>query len=136
MRLSLIGALAVAVPLAFSPLPSMAQQPAAAFAPAKGNDVVVYTHRFKPENFEAGVKLVEEGFTAAQAAAGQTRQNYFIVNPDSHEIVVVSFFGPGSDVEEWHKFMGRLDILKTLEPMRSEPLQLKRYTVDAITGAP
>jgi len=107
-----------------------------AYAPAPGNEVVVYTHHFKPETFEAGVKLVEEGFTQAQAKLGQTRKNYFLVDAESHDVVVVSFFGEGMDVEEWHAFVGRLDVLKQLDPMRREPLEVERFKVDAITTAP
>jgi len=107
-----------------------------AYAPAPGNEVVVYTHHFKPESFEAGVKLVEEGFTEAQAKLGQTRKNYFLVNPESHDVVVVSFFGEGMDVEEWHAYVGRLDVLKDLDPMRREPLEVERFKVGAITTAP
>jgi hypothetical protein len=117
-------------------LPASGVMAEEAYSPAKGDEVVVYTHRFKAENFVEGVKLVEEGFTSAQAAAGQTRRNYFLVNPTNYEIIVVSTFAPGSGVDEWHKFMGRLDLLKTLEPMRSEPLKLQRYTLDAVTSAP
>ncbi|RBP06510.1 hypothetical protein DFR50_13067 [Roseiarcus fermentans] len=106
---------------------------APAYAPQKGDKVVVYTHRFKPETFDAGVRLVETGFTEAQKAAGQTRRNDFLVNPDKSEIVVVSYFAPGSSVEEWHVFLGRLDLLKTLEPMRSEPLKFEVFDLGAVT---
>ena len=104
--------------------------------PSKGNEVVIYTHHFKPENFAAGLKLVEEGFTDAQTKMGQTRHNYFLVNSAANDVVVVSFFGKDESVEDWHKFIGRLDVLKQLEPMRREPLELERYTVDAITSTP
>jgi hypothetical protein len=75
-----------------------------------------------------------QNLTAAQKAADQTRRNYFLVNPTTYEMVVVSFFAPGSSVDEWHKFSGRLGVLKQLEPMRSEPMKLRRYTVDAVTN--
>jgi len=98
--------------------------------------VVIYTHRFTAEGFEAGLKLVKEGFTAAQVQMGQVRQNYFLVSPSTYDVVVVSFFAENQSVDEWHKFMGRLDILEKLQPLRREPLELKRLSVDAITTSP
>lgn len=103
---------------------------------AKGNEVVIYSHHFKPENFAAGLKLVEDGFTAAQAEMGQTRQNYFLVNPSTYHVVVVSFFAKEESVDDWHEFKGRLDILGQLEPMRREPPELERFTLDAVTTSP
>ena len=109
---------------------------APSFLPSKGSEVVIYSHHFKAENFEEGLKLVEDGFTAAQLKMGQTRRNYFLVNPSTYDVVVVSFFGENESVNEWHKFMGRLDVLEKLAPMRREPLELERYTLDAITTTP
>lgn len=131
MRLPSFGAIVLAVTVSSATAAEMAS-----YSPAPGNEVVVYTHHFKPESFEAGVKLVEEGFTEAQSKLGQTRQNYFLVNSETHDVVVVSFFGEGMDVEEWHSFVGRLDVLKRLDPMRREPLEIERFTVGAITTAP
>ena len=73
------------------------------YQPAPSDEVVIYTHRFKAEEFEKGVKRVEEGFTQAQKALGQTRLNYFLVSPSNYEVVVVSFFSKETSVEEWHK---------------------------------
>ncbi len=95
-----------------------------------------YTHRFKADDYEEGLKLTREGFTAAQAAAGQTRKNYILVNPERHEVVLISYFANGSEVDAWHKFMGRLDILEKLEPMRSEPIKIEHFKLDSITTAP
>lgn len=134
MRLFTIGAVVGATLLAGGGSVTIAQD--ASFVPAKGGEVVVYTHRFKAENFEEGVKIVEDGFTAAQREMGQVRRNYFLANPSTYDVVVVSFFGENESVDEWHKFMGRLDILDKLEPLRREPLKLERFTVDAITTSP
>ena len=128
------AALAIAGLLSLAPTGSpMAQDPPAQ-APAAGDEVAVYTHRFNAEDFEQGVKLVEEGFTAAQSQMGQTRLNYFLVNPLTYEVVVVSFFGEGESVDDWHKYMGRLDVLERLAPLRREPLALERYQVHAVTA--
>ncbi|HMN84456.1 MAG TPA: hypothetical protein PKA74_00490 [Bauldia sp.] len=132
----LIASLVLAASVALGAASASAEDAANAYGPAPGDEVVVYVHRFKPESFEAGLKIVKEGFTAAQASAGQTRKNYILVDPANYEVVLVSYFAPGSSVEDWHKFMGRLDVLKELEPMRSEPLKLQRYTLDSITAAP
>jgi hypothetical protein len=105
----------------------------AGYQPAPPDEVVIYTHRFKAEEFEKGVQRVEEGFTQAQKALGQTRLNYFLVNPANYEVVVVSFFSKETSVEAWHKYVGRLDLLKELEPMRREPLILQRFQVHAVT---
>ncbi|PPE80492.1 hypothetical protein C3941_10110 [Kaistia algarum] len=124
----------VAVSLAWA-APALADQKPA-YEPATGDEVVIYTHVFKPENFEEGLKLTTEGFTAAQAAAGQTRKNDILVDRANHKIVLISYFDKGSSVEAWHAFMGRLDLLKKLEPMRSEPLKVERFKLDAVTTAP
>ena len=115
--------------------PGSRAEDAPRYQPSAGDKVVIYTHRFKAEEFEKGVQRVEEGFTAAQKALGQTRLNYFLVNPSNYEVVVVSFFGKDANVDDWHKFAGRLDLLKELEPMRREPLILQRAQVHAVTSA-
>jgi hypothetical protein len=135
MRLRAFSAFVIAAAV-FASAPAVRAEDKAEYKPAKGNDVVIYTHHFKPDTFAAGLKLVEEGFTAAQAKMGQTRKNYFLVNPDTHDVVVVSFFDEGMSVDEWHKFVGRLDVLEQIEPMRREPLEVEPFTVDAITAAP
>lgn len=40
------------------------------------------------------------------------------------------------EVEEWHSFVGRPDVLKALDPIRREPLEVGRFKLDAITTAP
>jgi hypothetical protein len=123
----------VASMLLLAPAPGARADGTAGYQPAPSDEVVIYTHRFKAEEFEKGVKRVEEGFTQAQKALGQTRLNYFLVNPSNYEVVVVSFFSKETSVEAWHKYVGRLDLLKELEPMRREPLILQRFQVDAVT---
>ena len=122
----------VAAMLLLAPAPG-ARAEDAHYQPAPPDEVVIYTHRFKAEEFEKGVKRVEEGFSAAQKALGQTRLNYFLVNPSNYEVVVVSFFSKETSVDEWHKYVGRLDLLKELEPMRREPMILQRFQVHAVT---
>jgi hypothetical protein len=135
MRIPSFFAIAVAAMLMAGGQTAQAQDKKE-YVPAATNEVVIYTHRFKPENFEEGLKLVQEGFTAAQAKMGQTRLNYFLADRNSHDVVVVSFFGEGMSVEDWHEFVGRLEVLQKLEPMRRSPLEVERFAVDAITTAP
>ena len=127
------AALAIAGLLALAPAGSSMAQDRPIHAPAAGDEVVVYTHRFNAKDFEQGAKIVEEEFTAAQSRMGQTRLNYFLVNPERHDVVVVSFFGKDESVDEWHEYMGRLDVLDRLAPLRREPLAFERYQVRAVT---
>jgi hypothetical protein len=114
----------------------LAQESGARYVPGPGDEVVVYTHRFKPESFEDGLKLVREGFPAAQKAAGQTRMNEFIVDAADHKVVVVSFFGSDSAVEDWTADSGRADILKQLELMWREPQTIEKYELDSTATVP
>lgn len=136
MRLPILSLSLLAVALVWAGLAAAPAAAAEDYQPAVGDEVVVYTHRFKPENYDEGLALVRDGFTAAQAEAGQTRRNYFIVNPTTFEVMVISYFAGGSDVDAWHRFMGRLDVLDKLAPMRSEPIEIRRYTLEGITTAP
>lgn len=105
---------------------SVADQ-SAGYSPQLGDEAVIYTHRFNAQDYEAGKQLVIEGFSAAIVKAGQARHTYFLEDPQSHEIVAVSFFKKGHSVDEWHAHMARLEVLRKLEPMRREPLVLHRY---------
>lgn len=107
---------------------------APAYVPQKGDEVVVYTHHFKPEFFAEGVKLAEEGFRDAAKAAGQTRHFDFLLDPNDYELVVVSFFAKGSSADDWHKHKERIDVVKKLETMWSEPQKIHKYEVDGQTN--
>ncbi len=126
-----IAALSLAFVLVIASQTGIAQE-SSAYVPEEGDEVVVYTHRFNAEDFDEAKKVVEEGFTEAAATMGQVRHNVFIVNPTNYEIVAISFFSKGESVDDWHKFMGRLDVLEKLEPMRREPIVIQRYQVDRI----
>lgn len=94
-----------------------------------GAEVVIYTHLFSPDDYEAGRDLVVNGFSAAIQEADYERMTVFLENPDDHEVVAISFFGDEASVEEWHEFTGRLDVLEELEPLRREPMKLQKYAV-------
>jgi len=102
---------------------------ATSYQPVKGDKVVVYIHHFKPADYEKGRDLVEGGFAAAISEHGQVRRTFFLENPESQEVMAVSFFHPDSSVEKWHDFQARKDVLEKLAPLRSEPLIIKYYTV-------
>ena len=130
MRIA-IAALALTASLALGAVPSYAEQ-AQGYVPAQGDEVVIYTHHFKAENFEEGLKLVREGFVAAQKTAGHTRVNYFLFNRTSYDVVVISYFEPRSDVDAWHRHSARLGVLEKLAPMRRAPLELERFQLDSV----
>ena len=109
-------------------------QDAPAYLPEVGDEVVVYTHTFRPENFEEASTVVAEEFTAAMDELGQQRYTLWIRNPSTYELVAISVFAPGADVDEWQTYSGRLDVLKTLEPMRQEPMVVKRYEAYSVTS--
>jgi hypothetical protein len=70
------------------------------YSPEVGNEVVIYTHRFRAEHFDEAKRIVAEEFTTAQAEMGQTRHSIFVVNPTTYEIVAISFFEKGEDVDD------------------------------------
>jgi len=108
-------------------------QDAPSYLPQEGDEVVIYTHKFNAEHFAEATDIVVDEFTGAQAELGQTRRNYFLVNPTTYEVVAVSFFEGDESVDEWHGFMGRLETLDKLEPLRSAPMTLERYQVYRVT---
>jgi antibiotic biosynthesis monooxygenase (ABM) superfamily enzyme len=99
------------------------------YLPVKGDEVVVYIHRFKPEQYEKGRDLVERGFSAAITAHDQTRRTIFLEDEASHEVMAVSFFHASASAEKWHASAERKAVLDQLEAMRREPLIVKRYVV-------
>ena len=127
----ILGVLALAVPLLLPAGPGIAED-APSYLPVRGNEVVVYTHLFNPDDFEEGRKLVEDGFIKAMTDMGEKRRTYFLVDAPNHKVVVVSFFAEGVSVDEWQAFAGRLDVLEKLEPLRREPLKIERFSVDAV----
>ncbi len=138
MPVKMLAALAVAGTMIAAVPAAMAGEieEVAAYAPAPGDSAVIYSHRFTAETFDEGLRIVKEGFTDAQSEMGQTRKNYFLVDPAQFDVVVVSFFGEDADVDEWHDFVGRMQVLETLAPMRRAPLEVEPFTVDTITTAP
>src|SRR5262249_7465940 len=109
----------------------------AAYSPAKGHPVVIYTCKFKPEHFRRGVEIVKEHFPKAQAQSEthKKRFNIFLERPSTHEIVNVSFFDGGPDVDHWHASKERLKTVDELQNMLVKPIDVQVFKVDHIAGA-
>lgn len=101
-------------------------------APQAGDPVVVYVHKFKPADFEAGKKLVIEGFSEAMDTHGEDRLTFFLADQDASEVVVMSIFTDGSSVDEWHDAMARHEVLEKLAPLRRQPLILQELQLEDI----
>ena len=106
----------------------------AAYSPKEGQSVIIYTHKFKPEHFREGVKLVTTEFPKAQSNIGQKRLNIFLRRPSTHEIVNVSFFDEGADVHDWHESEGRLETVKGLQDMLEKPIDVQVFEVVGVAG--
>ena len=114
------------VVLAFSLLASGFAQ---GYEPVADDDVVVYVNKFNGADFERAKQIMVEGFGGAMSASGQVRRTYWIANPETHEIVGISFFQKDHGVDEWHDHDHRQAVLDQLEPLRSAPLELRHYKV-------
>lgn len=99
-------------------------------APQVGDPVVVYVHKFKPADFEAGKKLVIDGFGKAMNEHGQGRLTFFLTDEDASEVFAISIFTNGSSVENWHDAMARQEVLKELAPLRRQELILQEFRLE------
>jgi hypothetical protein len=106
----------------------------AAYSPEQGHSVVIYTHKFKPQHFREGVKIVTEEFPKAQSKGSQKRLNLFLTRPSTHEIVNVSFFDKGPVVHDWHESKGRLDTVKGLQELLEKPIDVQVFEVADVVG--
>ena len=105
----------------------------AVYSPTKGHSVVIYTHKFKPQDFRKGVEIVTKQFPDAQVKHGQKRHNIFLERPDDNELVNVSFFD-GAGVDDWQKSPHRLDTVKSLQDMLAKPIDVQVFEVDHVVG--
>ena len=106
----------------------------AAYSPKEGHSVVIYTHKFKPQHFRKGVKIVTEEFPKAQSKISQKRLNIFLRRPSTHEIVNVSFFDGGPDVDQWHASKERLKTVDELQNMLVKPIDVQVFEVVGAVG--
>lgn len=102
------------------------------YLPRTDDEVLIFTHRFNPEDFEEGKRIVFEDFSAAIDASGQTRRTYFLDNPDTAEFVVLSYFHSDDSTQEWLDDPVREEILTKLRPLYREPLQIELLFVEEI----
>jgi hypothetical protein len=106
----------------------------AAYSPKEGNSVVIYTHKFKPQHFRKGVKIVTEEFPKAQSKGRQKRLNIFVRRPSTHEIVNISFFDEGPVVDDWHESEGRLNTVKGLQELLEKPIDVQVFEIADVVG--
>ncbi|HWY86937.1 MAG TPA: hypothetical protein VNX28_09445 [Gemmataceae bacterium] len=106
----------------------------AAYSPKEGHSVVIYTHKFKPEHFREGVKIVTNQFPDAQSEIRQKRHNIFIRRQSTNEMVNISFFAEGAGVDDWHESEGRLKTVKRLQDMLEKPIDVQVFEVLGVVG--
>ena len=105
----------------------------AAYSPMEGHSVVIYTHKFKPQHFSEGVKIVREHFPDAQLKFGHKRHNIFLERPDHNELVNVSFFDGGPGVGQWNDSEDRRATVEKLRDMLDGSIDVKVFkVVDAV----
>jgi hypothetical protein len=105
-----------------------------AYLPEEGDDVVLYTHTFRPENYDEASSIVVDEFTAAMDEQGQERYTLWLRNPSTYQLLAVSVFAPDSEVDDWHAYSGRLDVLGELAPMRQAPMVVERFQLYSVTS--
>jgi antibiotic biosynthesis monooxygenase (ABM) superfamily enzyme len=104
----------------------------AAYSPMEGHSVVIYTHKFKPQHFDEGVKIVRE-FPDAQLKFGHKRHNIFLMRPTTNEIVNVSFFDGGPGVDHWNNSNDRRATVEKLKGMLDGEIDVQVFkVVDAV----
>ncbi|MCB0598792.1 MAG: hypothetical protein H6557_21775 [Lewinellaceae bacterium] len=102
------------------------------YLPRKGDEVILFTHLFKAENYEEGKNIVVNDFPMAIENSGQTRRTYFLDDPSNDEVFAASFFHPDSDTNEWLNHEERDQVLAALAPLYREPLHVVQYTVEEV----
>ena len=99
------------------------------YEPSPGDSVVIYTNKFKPDEFQRAREIMVEGFSGAMEASQQTRRTFWMADEKTGEIIGVSFFMKGHSVDEWHDHEARQEVLEQLAPLRSAPLVMQHFTV-------
>ena len=99
------------------------------YEPVEGDAVVVYINKFKAAGYERARQIMVEGFGSAMTESGQTRRTFWVANPETHEIMGISFFQKGHSVDQWHDHDARQKILQQLEPLRSSAQVIEHYKV-------
>ena len=116
---------ASAAALIFAAGPVQAQD----YAPEDGDSVVLYISKFKKGDFDRAQDIMMKGFGKAMKASGQTRLTYWTADPETGEIIAISFFKKGHTVGKWHDDSGRQKVLDQLKPLRTQPQQAKHLKV-------
>ena len=103
-----------------------------AYLPRSGDEAIIFINRFKTNDYEKGKQIMVEGFSTAMQKSGQTRRTYFLDNPDSHEVMAISFFHRDSSTSEWLEDTERQEVLSELEPLFREPQYVQGLTVEEV----
>ena len=102
------------------------------YLPRAGDEAMVFTHRFKKENYEEGKHLLVDEITAVIGGSGQTRRTYFLHSPDKSEFKAISFFHPDSTSKEWLANEEREAVMKKLQQHYRQPLEVQIFIVDEV----
>ncbi|MEP3279675.1 MAG: hypothetical protein ABJN26_09675 [Stappiaceae bacterium] len=127
--------MAVATVTIGTPNPVSAQEVAHPHLPPPGSEVVIYTHKFAPQHFDEGIRLVSEGFAEIIKEMGQDRTNFIMTHPSTFEVLNVSFFENKEEVRRWHEFEGRLGVVEKLKPLMVAPIDIQTYSLAEVHDA-
>ena len=97
------------------------------YQPDAGDDVVIYTSKYKPASFEEAKRIHVEGIGEAIDASGQDRRTYWLEDEANSEIITISFFKKGSTAQDWHDHEERDKMFKKLEPLLREPITHEEF---------
>lgn len=73
--------------------------------------------------------ILTEGFPEALNDSGQTRRNFWIADPETYEVVGVSFFAQGHQPDDWHDSDHRRKARERFEPLLLSSTVVKHYKV-------
>ncbi len=102
------------------------------YLPEEQDTAIMFVHKFKQEDFEAGKQIVIEKFSKAIEISGQSRRTYFLALPDSSEVVAISFFHKNSSPNDWLSSEQREEVLGLLQPLYEEPLSVHEFKAERI----
>ncbi len=97
--------------------------------PEDGDEVAIYSAKYKPGEFEKAKIIHAEGFGKAMEESGQDRITYFLEDKENNEVIAVSFFKKGNTVHEWHSTEARDEVLDRLKTLLREPISHKKLNV-------
>lgn len=136
IALALVLALSACQPSAAPSGADAGADEAPGYLPSDGDQAIVFTHLYTPEDYDEAARLTIEEFSAAIDEHGEKRRTYWLENRENHELIAVSFFHSESDVDSWMNSGPREEVLEILEPMRREPIRIVQYEVHSAHDSP